>query len=125
MSAKLLVVDDDRGHLSALRNILGKLKYQVTGAENGESAVALCRQQPFDLLLMDVRMAGMSGIDAMREILAYNPAIPIVIMTAYSGVENAVQALKAGAYDYLTKPLDFDELQITLERALEHTSLQD
>ncbi|MDR2077183.1 MAG: sigma-54 dependent transcriptional regulator [Desulfovibrio sp.] len=125
MSVKLLVVDDDPGHLSALRNILGKLRYRVTGADSGEAAVDLCKEQPFDLILMDVRMAGMSGIEAMRAILAYNPAIPIVIMTAYSGVENAVRALKAGAYDYLTKPLDFDELRITLERALEHTSLRD
>jgi two-component system response regulator HydG len=74
---------------------------------------------------MDVRMAGMSGIEAMRGILAYNPAIPIIIMTAYSAVENAVEALKAGAYDYLTKPLDFDELKLAIERALDHAALRD
>jgi two-component system response regulator HydG len=70
-------------------------------------------------------MAGLSGIEALKEIKAYNPAIPILIMTAYSNVESAVEAIKAGAYDYLTKPLDFDDLKLTLERALDHTSLRD
>ncbi len=73
---------------------------------------------------MDIRMPGMSGIDAMKRILDYNPAIPVLIMTAFSDVETAVAALKAGAYDYLTKPLDFDELKLTLERALDHATLR-
>ncbi len=66
----------------------------------------------------------MDGIAALKAIKSYNPAIPILIMTAYSNVESAVEAIKAGAYDYLTKPLDFDTLQLTLARALEHTSLK-
>jgi two-component system response regulator HydG len=69
-------------------------------------------------------MAEMDGIAALKAIKSYNPAIPILIMTAYSNVESAVEAIKAGAYDYLTKPLDFDTLQLTLARALEHTSLK-
>jgi two-component system response regulator HydG len=121
----LLVVDDDQNHRQTLMILLEKLGYRVSGADNGESAVALCREQPFDLILMDVRMDGMSGIEATRGILAYNPAIPIIIMTAYSAVENAVEALKAGAYDYLTKPLDFDELKLVVERALDHAALRD
>ncbi|MDR2820743.1 MAG: sigma-54 dependent transcriptional regulator [Desulfovibrio sp.] len=121
----LLVVDDDQNHRQTLMTLLEKLGYRVSGADNGESAIALCREQPFDLILMDVRMAGMSGIEATRGILAYNPAIPIIIMTAYSAVENAVEALKAGAYDYLTKPLDFDELKLAVERALDHAALRD
>ncbi len=74
---------------------------------------------------MDVRMTGISGIDAMREIRSYNPAIPVLIMTAYSAVNIAVQALKAGACDYLTKPLDFEELKISIERALDHVVLRE
>jgi two-component system response regulator HydG len=74
---------------------------------------------------MDVRMAEMSGIEALKQIKDYNPSIPILIMTAYSSVDSAVDALKSGAYDYLTKPLDFDVLKLTLERALEHIVLKE
>ena len=76
------------------------------------------------MILMDIRMLKVSGIEALGLIKAYNPAIPIIIMTAYSSVETAVEALKRGAYDYLTKPLDFDSLRITLERAMEHLQLK-
>lgn len=124
-NAILLVVDDDSGHKNMLLTLLADWGYRVEGAEDGDSAVALCHQRPYDLILMDVRMAGLSGIEALKEIKAYNPAIPILIMTAYSNVETAVEAIKAGAYDYLTKPLDFDDLKLTLERALDHTSLRD
>ena len=72
-------------------------------------------------MLCDVRMAEMDGIATLKEIKALNPAIPVLIMTAYSSVETAVEALKTGALDYLIKPLDFDNLQATLEKALAHT----
>ena len=107
---QLLVVDDDRNHREMLRALLEEWGYAPTGAASGEEALELCHQRPFDLILMDVRMGGMSGIEATKAIKAYNPAIPILIMTAYSDVSNAVEALKAGAYDYLTKPLAFDAL---------------
>lgn len=121
----ILVVDDDLGHRRMLMTLLGDWGYRLEGVGDGESAVALCRERPFDLILMDVRMAGISGIEALREIKAYNPAIPVLVMTAYSNVETAVEAIKAGAYDYLTKPLDFDDLRLTLDRALDHASLRD
>jgi two-component system response regulator HydG len=82
------------------------------------------KEKPFDLILMDVRMAEMSGIEALKKIKNHNPAIPILIMTAYSSIESAVEALKEGAYDYLTKPLDYEILKLTLERALEHLGLK-
>lgn len=122
---KILVVDDDTGHRGALITLMGDWGYEMLGAEDGESAIEQCTKRPFDLVLMDMRMPGVNGIEALREIKAYNPAIPIVIMTAYSDVENAVEAIKAGAYDYLTKPLDFDDLKLTLERALDHALLRD
>jgi len=74
---------------------------------------------------MDVRMATMSGIEALKRIKAYNPSIPIIIMTAYSSIESAVEALKAGAYDYLIKPLDFEVLKLAIERAGEHAGLKE
>ena len=74
-------------------------------------------------MLLDVRMAGMGGMEALSRISAFNPAMPVIIMTAYSSVETAVAALKTGAYDYLTKPLDLDVLHLTLNRALDHMRL--
>ena len=121
----ILVVDDDAGHRTTLRTVLKSWNYSISQAENGRAAVDMAKTTPFDLILTDVRMAIMDGIDALVEIKAYNPAIPIIIMTAYSSVDSAVEAMKAGAYDYLTKPLDFDELKLTIERALEHTRLRD
>ena len=83
------------------------------------------KEQPFDLILMDIRMLKVSGIEALETIKSINPAIPVVIMTAFSSVETAVEALKKGAYDYLTKPLDFEKLKITIQRAMEHLNLKE
>ena len=124
-NVELLVVDDDVNHCGALVTLIADWGYKTEGVHDGETAVALCREKPFDLILMDVRMSGMSGIDALEEIKAYNPSIPVLIMTAYSTIESAVTAIKAGAYDYLTKPLDFDELKLAIERALDHTMLRE
>ena len=85
--------------------------------------MALVRERAFDAVLTDVRMAHMDGITTLSQIRAWNPAIPVLIMTAWSSVESAVDALRLGAYDYLTKPLDFDVLRLSLERALDHTRL--
>lgn len=123
-SHTVLIVDDDPGHLTMLKTVVESWGYRVTVADDGRKAVEKVKQGPFDLILMDVRMTVMSGIEALKQIKAYNPAIPVLIMTAYSSVSTAVETLKAGAYDYLTKPLDFEGLQLTLERALEHSALK-
>ena len=120
----ILVVDDDPGHLTTLRTIVKSWGYSVTAVDDGGKAVEKVREKPFDLILMDVRMAEMSGIEALKLIKNHNPAIPVLIMTAYSSVESAVEALKEGAYDYLTKPLDYEVLKLALERALEHFRLK-
>jgi CheY-like chemotaxis protein/two-component sensor histidine kinase len=122
--ATILVVDDDIGHLTMLQTLITSWGYRVETLTDGEAAVQRVESGPVDLILMDVRMAAMSGIEALRRIKAYNPAIPIIIMTAYSSVSSAVEALKAGAYDYLIKPLDFDALKIGVERAHEHAGLK-
>jgi len=120
----ILIVDDDLNHLKTLQTIVRSWGYQVSTADDGVKAVETVKERPFALILMDVRMAQMSGIEALKQIKQYNPAIPILIMTAYSSVDSAVEALKAGAYDYLTKPLDFEVLKISLARALEHSGLK-
>lgn len=122
--AHILVVDDDLSHCTIIQALMKGWGYQVTQAHSGLAAVEHIKHTPFDLVLTDVRMSEMDGITALKAIKAHNPAIPILIMTAYSNVESAVEAIKSGAYDYLTKPLDFDMLQLTIERALEHTHLR-
>ena len=119
----ILIVDDDQPHRSMLRTVLRGWGFDVEEADDGAVAVALVRERAFDAVLTDVRMANMDGITTLSQIRAWNPAIPVLIMTAWSSVESAVDALRLGAYDYLTKPLDFDVLRLSLERALDHTRL--
>ena len=121
----VLVVDDDDTHRTMLKTLVGGWGYNVAEADDGSTAIEKVQERPFDLILMDVRMLKVSGIEALERIKAINPAIPITIMTAYSSVETAIDALKKGAYDYLTKPLDFDKLRLTIERAMEHVRLKE
>ncbi len=121
----ILVVDDDPAHRTMLRTLLTGWGYATFEADDGSPAIEKVHEQAFDLILMDIRMIRVSGLEALTEIKAYNPAIPIIIMTAYSSVGSAVEALKNGAYDYLTKPLDFDMLRLTIERAMDHRQLKE
>ena len=121
----VLVVDDDNAHRTMLRTLLSGWGYEITEADDGDTAIEKAREQPFDLILIDIRMIRVSGIEALEEIKSFNPAIPVIIMTAYSSVETAVEALKKGAYDYLTKPLNFDELKLAMERAMDHKQLKE
>ena len=124
-NCSILVVDDDTAHRTMLRTLLGGWGYDITEVDDGGVAIEKVQDQPFDLILMDVRMLKVSGIEALGRIKTLNPSIPVIIMTAYSSIESAVTALKSGAYDYLTKPLDFDKLRITIERAMEHALLRE
>ena len=117
---KVLVVDDDRSHRFMLSSMFSEWGWNVEEADDGTTAVAAVEEHFYDAILMDVRMAKMDGMEALRRINAFNPAIPVVIMTAYSSVDSAVEAIKIGAHDYLTKPLDFDRLRLTMARALDH-----
>ena len=121
---RILVVDDDTAHRTMLKTLLGGWGYPVAEADDGSGAIEAVQKQVYDLVLMDIRMLKVSGIEALGEIKAYNPAIPVIIMTAFSSVETAVDSLKMGAYDYLTKPLEFDKLKITIARAVEHVRLK-
>ena len=123
-SLTILVVDDDTAHRTMLAKLLSGWGYAVSEADDGATAIAEVKQRSFDLILMDIRMLNISGIEALEQIKLLNPAIPVIIMTAYASVETAVSALKKGAYDYLSKPLNFEELKITIERATEHNRLK-
>jgi two-component system response regulator HydG len=118
--AKILIVDDERVHRFMLHSLFTEWGWDAEEADDGSTAVAAVAQGPFDAILMDVRMTVMDGMEALRRIHAINPAIPVIIMTAFSSVDSAVAAIKQGAHDYLTKPLDFDRLRTTLEVAMGH-----
>lgn len=122
-NTRILLVDDDNGHRQMLKVILEEWGYAIIEAFDGEMAVEQVKKAPVDLVLMDVRMPKKSGLEALLEIKAINPSIPILIMTAYSTVEAAVETIKAGAFDYLTKPLDFEKLKITLRNILSFSGL--
>jgi len=121
----ILIVDDDPAHRTMLVTLLRGWGYAVVEADDGSTAVEEVRQRSFDLVLMDNRMLRLSGLEALGRIKSINAAIPVIIMTAYSTIELAVEAIRKGAYDYLTKPLDFDKLKLIIPRAMEHVQLRE
>jgi len=116
---RLLVIDDEDSHRLMLRAVLKEEGYQVTEAADGPEAIRAIEQETFDLILLDLRLQTMDGIETLAEIRKISPLVPVIIMTAYASVKTAVEALKAGATDYLTKPLDIEELKVLIEKSLE------
>jgi two-component system response regulator HydG len=124
MKTKILVVDDEAPHRQMLEVVLGGEGYEIHQAGDGQEAINLVEERYYDLILMDNRMTEVGGIEALKKIKEISPGIPVIIMTAYASVSTAVDALKSGAYDYLTKPLDIDELKILIDKALRHRQLE-
>ncbi|MBD3869128.1 MAG: sigma-54-dependent Fis family transcriptional regulator [Acidobacteria bacterium] len=121
----LLVVDDEGHQREMLASLLGRAGYQVSTAVNGEEALAQVNAGEFDLVLTDQRMPVMDGIQLLERLQADCGNLPVVLMTAYGSVSSAVQAMKYGAADYLTKPFDKDELIVVVEKVLRHRRLED
>ncbi len=124
MKTKILVVDDEPSHRQMLEAVLTADGYEVQQADDGQEAINSVEERFYDLILMDVRMSRVSGIEALKKIKELSPGIPVIIMTAYASVSTAVDALKSGAYDYLTKPLDIEELKILVSKALRQRQLE-
>jgi two-component system response regulator AtoC len=118
MSHTVLVVDDEIRLLDVLSSLLEGLGYRPLTASSGGGALDLLERETVDLVLMDLRMPGMSGQELLAELRRRHPTMPVVIMTAYSSVRDAVQAIKDGAFDYIDKPIEQDELATTLANAL-------
>ncbi len=115
---EILIVDDDESHRQMLKAVLSEEGCRIREASDGKEAVALSEKNNFALILMDIRMTEMSGVDALKIIKAKRPELPILLMTAYGTVKSAVEALKLGAIDYLTKPLDIQELKLAVRNAV-------
>ena len=124
MKPKLLVVDDEASHRKMIEAVLSDEGYEIKQADDGQVAIDAVENGFFDLILLDIRMRKVGGIEALNRIKEISPGIPIIIMTAYASVDTAVDALKAGAYDYLTKPLDIEELKILVQKALRFHQLE-
>ncbi len=121
----ILVVDDEQVHRYMLSSMFKEWGWKCVEADDGLVAVEAVQKFPYDAVLMDVRMARMDGMEAFSRIHTTHPALPVIIMTAYSSVDAAVEAIKHGAYYYLTKPLDFDRLRLTLERAVDRKQVEE
>jgi len=118
---KILIVDDEARILMLLQSLLRANKYEVLTAKSGEDALNLLRNDDsFDIVITDLRMSPMDGMALSHEIQKIHPSIPIILLTAYASVETAIEAMKSGAFDYMTKPFKVDEMIATLKRAETH-----
>lgn len=122
---RILVLDDDQALCELMEEDLQRRGHQVLTAQSVASARELLHEQEFDVVLSDINMPGANGIDFCAELHLNRPDLPVVIMTAFGSLETATAALRAGAYDFVTKPVDIDLLHICLERALQHRHLQE
>lgn len=123
VSGKLLVVDDDQNLLELMKMRLESADYEVTTASREEDALEAIKGQIFDLSIVDLQLAHRDGISIMEEFHLILPEMPVIILTAYGTIESAVEAMKRGAYSYLTKPFDPEDLLLQIERALENRRL--
>ena len=122
-SVRILVVDDDDNLRWVLKTQLEDMGYDVSTAANGEAAFVSIEKDPPALVLTDLKMPGLSGMELVDRIQSHYPEVPSVIITAFGTIQSAVQAMRAGAYDYLMKPIDFEELALVVNRVLEHFRL--
>jgi two-component system, NtrC family, response regulator AtoC len=120
----VLIVDDERTLARAVKAFLAEAGYEAEVAGDGEKALELLPRLRPDVVFADVRLPGMSGIDLLRRIREFDPAIPVIIMTAYGTIEGAVEAVKLGAFDYMKKPVDLEELKLLADRARENALLK-
>lgn len=122
--ARILVVDDEEGNLHAMQKILEQEAYQVVSQKQASTALALFKKQNFDLVLTDLRMPGISGLELLRALRKENEKIPVVVLTAYGTVDDAVEAMKLGAVDFLSKPLRREKILRVVQDSLQRKSVE-
>jgi DNA-binding NtrC family response regulator len=123
MKPRILVVDDERHQRDILKTILEGEGHEVTAARNARQALEEARDGSFDVVLTDLKMPDQSGIELLRELLRIQPGLCVILMTAHGSIDSAVEAMRQGAFDYLTKPLERDQMLLVVKRALERSRL--
>ncbi|GAB5538595.1 MAG: sigma-54 dependent transcriptional regulator [Salibacteraceae bacterium] len=121
--ASVLIIDDERPIRSTLRDILEYEKITVEEAEDGKTGIGLFKKQNFDAVLCDIKMPGLDGIEVLIELQNINPDIPVIMISGHGNIDTAVESLKKGAYDYISKPPDLNRLLVTVRNALDRKDL--
>jgi len=124
MNQRILIVEDEAPMCEMLTSFFVDKKYSVGTANDGEQAIARLEEQDYSLVITDIKLPGMSGLELLARIRVDWPDVGVIIMTAFSSISSAVEAMKLGAEDYIGKPFQLDELAITVEKALERRSLR-
>ncbi len=122
---KILIVDDDTAHRTMLKANLAGAGYEILEADDGDQVLSILADQTVDLILLDLKMQRMDGVETLRVLRQEGRAEPVVVITAFSSVESAVEAMKHGAMDYVTKPVDIEALKLTVAKALDFESLRE
>ena len=120
---RILLIDDEEAQIASLKSFLKRRNYKVRSALSGKEGLEIVRNEDIDLVFTDYRMPEMNGLSVVKEVKKINPEILIAVITAFSATEEAVEVMKAGAFDYLSKPINLDELEILVDKAKEHTHL--
>ena len=115
--AKVLIVDDEKDFVEMFAMRLTEQGEKVSTARSGMEALKLLEKTPIDVVILDIRMPGMDGIDTLKQIKALYPVVEIILLTGHGSTETAVKGMKLGAFDYLMKPADFEDIKIKLENA--------
>ena len=121
--AKILIIDDERPIRSTLRDILEYEKIEVAEAENDKKGIELFKEEAFDAVMCDIKMEGLDGIEVLERLQLINPEIPVIMISGHGNIDTAVDSIKKGAYDYISKPPDLNRLLLTVRNAIEKKDL--
>jgi two-component system OmpR family response regulator len=122
---KVLVVDDEEDFLETIVKRLLKRNLDATGVDSGTEALRVLQEQAFDVVILDVRMQGMDGIETLKEIKKRSPLTEVILLTGHGSIESGIQGMQLGAFDYVIKPADFDELFKKINQAAERKMLHE
>jgi len=124
MSKRILIVDDEKTIRWSLGEALRNIDYEVAEAENGKNALKVFQDDPFDLVILDLKLPDIDGIQVLKKLKETDSEVPVIMMTAYGEIETAVEAIKNGAYDFILKPFQLEKMKVSIANALESSSLK-
>src|SRR5580700_280175 len=125
MKGRILIVDDDRAMCEMLEGALKRRGFDTASRTSADDALTLLATEDFDVIVTDLNMQGTSGLELCQQVVANRPDVPVVVVTAFGSLETAVGAIRAGAYDFVTKPFEMEDIALTLERAVQHRLLRE